>query len=83
MAMRWRCPPLNWWGKKEAVTGIKPHVFQQFAHPHTQITPPHTLVDTQRLADDVQNLHPGVEGAVGVLEHRLHQAFVFPQSATP
>ena len=62
---------------------VQPHVFKQFAHPHTQVLSAQSLVDTQGFTNDVQNLHSWVEGTVRVLKHRLHQALIFPQSTSP
>ena len=65
------CPPENSWGYLSAVL-LQPHLLEEGVHPVLPLALGHVLVDHERLTYDVEDRHPGVKRAVGVLEDHLH-----------
>ena len=73
--MRCRWPPENAEARRREVGPLQAHQFEQLDNSGTALLGRlDELVDADALADDVLDLHAGVERRVGVLEDDLHLA---------
>ena len=68
MAMRWRWPPENSWGKRVRCSAPRPTSPRCLHHPLGQFPAPEAVGGDQRLADDAPDPHARIEGGIGILE---------------
>ena len=79
--MRWRWPPENSCGYREAASGARPTIVEELADALARLAPLGDAVDAERLAHDPPHAVARVQGRVRVLEDHLHAPAQRPQGA--